>query len=82
MLRGLLQTNFLHRSNRLRGGDDASLFWLRLASSNYTPLKRNVNHRFAKPRPVGPLSDETLQSDETPGVAMHRGSCFSGLKRP
>ena len=50
---------FLHRSNRLRGGDDASLFWLRVASSNYTPLKRKVNHRSLSLDPLGPLSDET-----------------------
>src|SRR6478735_5669564 len=38
MLRRLLQNyRFLHRSNRLRSGDDASLFWLRLASCDETP---------------------------------------------
>ena len=33
-------------------------------------------------RAVGPLSDETPKAMRPPCVAMHRGFCFSGLKRP
>ena len=53
MLRGLLQTTAFY-IGAIRGGDDASLFWLRVASSNYTPLKRKVNHRSLSLDPSDP----------------------------
>ena len=42
----------------------------------------HVGLRAATYRAVGPLSDETPKAMRPPAWQLHRGFCFSGLKRP
>jgi hypothetical protein len=59
-------------SIRLPPGTEATLV---LASLSYLTTQRN--HRPPSLRVSDPCPMDT-QNEETPGVAMHRGSCFNG----
>ena len=72
------QAETLRLRGRPRGSHDP-----RRAGASFTCLLTAATSacgRYVSSRRT-PVRRDT-QSDETPGVAMHRGFCFSGLKRP